>query len=107
VSANPRKPDVSMTPDERTAFLAAITEVVLARVGDDGYPTGAVVGCSFADGVLHLETTLAAGTPVCAIAERAPDYRGIKGVMVHGVLEADGRLPVGDDVASFDFAKAG
>jgi hypothetical protein len=105
-AVNPRKPDVSMTADERAVFLAGTTELVLARIGDDGFPTGAVVGCSFADGVLCLATTLPAGTPVCAIAERAPDYRGIKGVMVHGVLEADGRLPVGTDVASFDFAKA-
>jgi hypothetical protein len=105
VSANPRKPDVSMTADERAVFLAGITELVLARVGDDGFPTGTVVACSFADGVLRLVSDLPAGTPVCAIAERAPDYRGIKGVMVHGTLEADGRLAVGPDVASFDFAK--
>jgi hypothetical protein len=96
-----------MTAEERDAFLAGITEVVLARVGDDGYPTGAVVTCSFADGALRLATTLPPGTPVCAIAERAPDYRGIKGVMVHGALGPDGRLVVGTDVASFDFAKAG
>jgi len=106
VSANPRKPDVSMTAAERTAFLAAIDSVVLARVGDDGFPTGAVVGCSFADGVLRLATDLPAGTPVCAIAERAPEYRGIKGAMVHGVLGEGGTLAVGDDVASFDFAKS-
>ena len=106
-SANPRKPDVSMTPDEQAAFLADITSVVLARVGDDGFPTGAVVACSYADGSLRLSTVLPAGTPVCAIAERAPDYRGIKGVMVHGVLGPDGVLVVGTDVASFDFGKAG
>ena len=54
-----------------------------------------------------LTTDRPAGTPVCAIGERAPDYRGIKGVMVHGVLGEGGTLAVGDDVASFDFAKAG
>jgi hypothetical protein len=96
-----------MTVEERTAFLAGTTEVVLARVGDDGFPTGSVVACSFADGALRLDTTLPPGTVVCAIAERAPDYRGIKGVMVHGTLGGDGRLPVGDDVVSFDFAKGG
>ena len=101
------KPDVSMTEAERTDFLGTVTVVVLARVGDDEFPTGSVVGCRFADGVLHLDTDLPAGTVVCALAERAPTYQGIKGVMVHGRLDADGRLPVGDDVVSFDFAKGG
>jgi hypothetical protein len=96
-----------MTAEERAAFLAATDSIVLARVGDDGFPTGAVVACSFADGVLRLATDLPAGTPVCAIAERAPDYTGIKGVMVHGVLGDDGTLAVGPDTASFDFAKGG
>jgi hypothetical protein len=101
------KPDISMSAAERSAFLATVSEVVLATIGDDGYPRGSVVAARFAAGVLHLTTDLPAGTVVCALAERAPDYRGIKGVTVHGVLEADGRLAVGDDVVSFDFAKAG
>jgi hypothetical protein len=80
--------------------------VVLAHVGEDGYPTGTVVRCRYADGVLHLDTALGPGTVVCAVAERAPDYHGIKGVTVHGRLGDGGVLPVGDDVVSFDFAKA-
>jgi hypothetical protein len=107
VSANPRKPDVRMSVSERDAFLATVESLVLAWVGDDGFPTGAVVGCAFADGVLRLESDLPAGTVVCAIAEQAPDYRGIKGAMVHGVLGEAGTLAVGDDTATFDFAKAG
>jgi hypothetical protein len=105
-STNPRKPDVRMSSAERDAFLATVDSLVLARVGDDGFPTGAVVGCSFDDGVLRLSTDLPAGTAVCAIAERAPNYRGIKGAMVHGVLGAGGALVVGDDTATFDFAKS-
>jgi len=112
------RPDISMTPDEITAFLATQHRVVVTAL-DGAAPVGTVATVRL-DGN-ELEVVLRAGDEVaallasddrvCVIAEQFPTYYEIKAVCAHGRARfgagaADPTFRIGlDDVTSFDFAK--
>jgi hypothetical protein len=112
------RPDISMTPDEITAFLATQTRAVVSAL-DGTAPVGTVAALRFRDDGLEVtlraddevRALLAADDRVCVIAEQFPSYFEIKAVCAHGRARF-GYGPVGaafriglDDVTSFDFAK--
>ena len=115
----PKRPDISMSRHEMTAFLATQSRAVVVAL-DGTAPVGTVADLAFADG--ELSVTLHAGDPVadllarddrvCVMTEQFPTYYEIKGVSAHGRAELldsdDGRVrfTLGlDDTTSFDFGK--
>ncbi len=115
----PRR-DISMSPDEIDAFLAANREAVVAATHVDGGTLATVAGYELRDGAIAAR--LPAGDPVldalraddrvCVTIEQFPSYAEIRAVMVHGraTIGSDAPLvevvvPLGPDVVSFDFAK--
>ena len=116
------RPDISMSPDEITAFLATQTRVIVTAL-DETAPVGTVAGARLSGAEVEItlrdddpvRALLATDDRVCVIAEQFPTYYEIKGVCAHGrarflsgdgARDGGGRFRVGlDDVTSFDFAK--
>jgi hypothetical protein len=114
------RPDISMTPAEVAAFLAAKRTAVVATLGPDGAPDGEPVRFQPADGGVRFDVAANGPThrnlardPRAVVAlEEFPSYAAIRGVTLHGRVtlapERDGRVPVRLDparVESFDFRK--
>ena len=111
------RPDISMTDAEVEAFLAGRGAAVVAALGPDGWPVGAVARVARQDHMVHvdprdvgpLREALDDGAPVCCLFEESPTYFTIRGVTVHGrvrTLAADGALEVEvERLTSFDFGK--
>ena len=117
--ADRRRPDITMSLDEMSEFLATQTRAVVVALDGDA-PVGTVADVAFVDN--ELSVTLHAGDPVaellttddrvCVMAEQYPTYYEIKGVSAHGraaLLGSDDgrvRFTLGlDDTTSFDFGK--
>ena len=114
-----KRPDISMSRDEITEFLATQAHAIVVAL-DEGAPVGTVAGLEFANGALlvtlrdgdAVAELLTRDNRVCVIAEQFPDYYEIKGVAAHGRATAAEsvagrtRFTLGlDDTTSFDFGK--
>jgi nitroimidazol reductase NimA-like FMN-containing flavoprotein (pyridoxamine 5'-phosphate oxidase superfamily) len=113
------KVDISMSPEEVEDFLRSCPTMVLACIGDDGWPTGALARSSYQDGVLSLRLNaadpildcVAVDREVCCVADEHASYYGIRGVIVHGRRRLPDRREAGrvdvpvEHVISFDFAR--
>ena len=110
------RPDLRMSEEEITAFLARCRSMSVAALDDQGELEVAVAQLIASDGELRLcfapqepiIPLLVIGRRVCAQADESPSYYEIKGI----VIEARPRqlsdhcfaLDV-DEVISFDFGK--
>ncbi|MDO8361733.1 MAG: pyridoxamine 5'-phosphate oxidase family protein [Actinomycetota bacterium] len=121
------KADITMTPAEVDAFLARCPQMVVGALDADGWPTGTLARCTYADGALslHVQTGdpvlqhLARDPRVCCTADEHATYFEIQGVTVLGTAAlpaawqavGDGRIGevvvsvAVDRIVSFDFGR--
>ncbi len=113
--------DIRMTDAETRAFLAEKREVVVVANDAGGTPIGTVAPYTFDGAVLVVSlatddpivAALEADDRVCVVAEQFPSYFEVRSAVVHGRADLAApdagrralRLPLGDDVVTFDFAK--
>jgi hypothetical protein len=109
-----------MTGDEVRALLGRAGQLVVAAIGPGGWPVATLAPARLDDGGILVDVggddlvagSLVDGAAVCCVADEAPSYFEIKGVIARGrvagvrsdgdVLRAGVRV---ERVVSFDFAK--
>jgi PPOX class probable F420-dependent enzyme len=91
-----RRASIALTDDERRAYLAQATTIILVSVGGDGYPHAVpmwfVVG---ADACIYMTTyarsqkavNLRRSPKVALLVESGARYEELKGVLIRGTAE--------------------
>jgi hypothetical protein len=105
-----------MSVDEVDEFLARSSPMVVGRIAEDGWPTGALMSSTYEGGVLSLQVDpedptlrdLERDARICCIADEHRSYYEIRGVILHGrpSVGGPGRIDVEiERVISFDFGR--
>ena len=90
-----KRKEISMTPEESTAFVSDADKIALATVGKDGFPHLVAMNFFVRDGAIYMTSygkaqkvlNIRRNPKVAIMAESGRNYAELRGVMIRGECE--------------------